>query len=502
MGASCGVPDRPVEGYSIDSRSLAPGQLFFAIRGPRFDGHQFVGQALDRGAAGAVVEEAFYARAPGEWRPALLAVADTRGALQTLAREVRRRWGKRLVAVTGSTGKSTTKEMIAAILSRRFRVLRSPGNLNNDFGLPLALLGLEPEHEVAVMELAMSAPGEIARLARLAEPQVGVVTNVAPAHLQFFDSVDAIARAKRELIDYLATTGSDAVAVLNQDDERVRKFAEGFPGRVLTFGFSENAAFRAAEVNCAEGLGSVVRVTTPDWKSEFTLPLPGRHNVENALAAIAASSVFDILPEEIGKALAEFQNLHQRSEILTLPGEVTVINDCYNSNPLAMERMIETLAAWPGARRRIVVAGEMLELGPTSPELHRGVGRKCAQSGAAWVIAVQGDARFIMEGALEGGLPPSRGRFFPDATSAGEFCQTIIAPGDVILVKGSRGVHLETVVEMLKGQEAGARIETRKSKLETRNSKLETRNSKLETRNSKLETRNSKLETRNSKIDA
>ena len=296
LGASCGVTDRPVEGYSIDSRSLAPGQLFFAIRGPRFDGHQFVGQALDRGAAGVVVEEAFYARAPVEWRPALLAVADTRSALQTLAREVRRKWGKRLLAVTGSTGKSTTKEMIAAILSRRFRVLRSPGNLNNDYGLPLALLGLEPEHEVAVMELAMSAAGEIARLARLAEPEVGVVTNVAAAHLQFFDSVDAIALAKRELIDYLATTGPGAVAVLNEDDERVRKFAEGFPGRVLTFGFSERAAFRAKGGQWANGRYSSVKVKAPDWMSEFTVPLPGRHNVENVLAAIAASSALRTFP--------------------------------------------------------------------------------------------------------------------------------------------------------------------------------------------------------------
>lgn len=457
LGASCGVPDRLVEGYSIDSRSLAPGQLFFAIRGPRFDGHQFVGQALERGAAGAVVEAPFFAAAPVEWRAALLAVVDAHSALQTLAREVRRKWGKRLLAVTGSTGKSTTKEMIAAILSRRLRVLRSPGNLNNEYGLPLALLGLEPEHDVAVMELAMSAAGEIARLARLAEPEVGVVTNVAPAHLQFFASVDAIALAKRELIDYLSTTGPGAVAVLNEDDARVRKFAEGFPGRVLTFGFSENAAFRATEVKLAKGLLSTIKVNTPNWMSEFVLPLPGRHNVENALAAIAASSPFAIPPEEIAKALAEFKNLHQRSEILTLAGEVTIINDCYNSNPLAMERMLEALATWPGARRRIVVGGEMLELGTTSPELHRGVGRKCAQSGVAWVIAVQGDARFFVEGAVEGGIAPSHARFFPDAQSAGEFCQTLIAPGDVILVKGSRAVHLEAVIAMLKGQESGVR---------------------------------------------
>jgi UDP-N-acetylmuramoyl-tripeptide--D-alanyl-D-alanine ligase len=463
LGAPCGVRDRPVQGYSIDSRTLAPGQLFFAIRGPRFDGHQFVRQALDRGAASAVVEEAFYSSAPLEWRPALLAVEDTRGALQMLAHEVRRRWGKKVVAVTGSTGKSTTKEMIAAILSRRYAVLRSPGNLNNDYGLPLALLGLEAEHDVAVMELAMSAPGEIARLARLAEPEIGVVTNVAAAHLQFFDSVDAIALAKRELIDYLAATGSDAVAVLNEDDVRVRKFAEGFPGRVVTFGFSPNAEVRATEVKLAKGPLGSARVSTADF--EFVLPLPGRHNVYNALAAIAAVRAFPLPVPEIAVALANFHNLHQRSEILTLPGDVTVINDCYNSNPLAMERMLETLAEWPGAHRRIVVAGEMLELGPTSPELHREVGRKCAASGVEWVIGVAGEAQSFVEGAVEGGIPTARSRFFADAQSAGEFCRTLTAPGDVILVKGSRAVHLETVTELLKRQYS------RNLKLETRNSK-------------------------------
>jgi UDP-N-acetylmuramoyl-tripeptide--D-alanyl-D-alanine ligase len=186
--------------------------------------------------------------------------------------------------------------------------------------------------------------------------------------------------------------------------------------------------------------------------SEFTLPLPGKHNVLNALAAIAAASPFAIPPEEIAKALGEFQNLHQRSEILTLVDDVTLINDCYNSNPLAMERMIQTLAAWPEARRRVVVAGEMLELGPTSPDLHRGVGRQCAQSGIDWVIGVHGNAQFLAEGASEGGIPPAQTRFFPDAPSAGEFCLTLAHPGDVILVKGSRAVHLETVVEMLRSQ--------------------------------------------------
>ena len=466
LETSSGAPERRVEGYSIDSRSLRAGQLFFAIRGPRFDGHGFVEAALGRGAAGVVVERAYYDNAVTELRPALIGVDATHRALQTLAHKVRRAWGKPILAVTGSTGKSTTKEMIAGILSRRFSVLRSPGNLNNDFGLPLALLALEPEHEVAVMELAMSAAGEIARLARLAEPQVGVVTNVAPAHLQFFDSVDAIALAKRELIDYLATTDPSAMAILNEDDARVRRFAEGFPGRVLTFGFSENAIFRASDVKPGDGIGNAFHVTSPDWEADFTLPLPGRHNIQNAVAAIAAASLYAIPLEEMRQALAEFQNLQQRSEILTLPGDVTIINDCYNSNPLAMERMLEALADWPGARRHIVVAGEMLELGPSSPELHRAVGRKCAQSAVEWVIGVQGAAQFFVEGAVDGGISKPRALFFADAKSAGEFLLSVIAPGDVVLVKGSRGVHLETVIEMLRGQKSGVRSQESESKHE------------------------------------
>jgi UDP-N-acetylmuramoyl-tripeptide--D-alanyl-D-alanine ligase len=387
-----------------------------------------------------------------------MAVDDTRSALQTLAREVRRRWGKRLIAVTGSTGKSTTKEMIAAILSGRFRVLRSPGNLNNDFGVPLALLGLEPEHDVAVLELGMSAAGEIARLARIAEPEVGVVTNVAPVHLQFFDSVDAIARAKRELIDYLATRGEAATAVLNADDERVRRFAEGFPGRVVTFGFSPNADVRATNLRWSNASRSVFSASLRGVSVELSLSLPGRHNVENALAALAASSTLTHLdPQRVAAALAGFQNLHQRSEILTLPDGVTVVNDCYNSNPLAMARMLETLAGWPDALRRIVVAGEMLELGPASPELHREVGRQCAERGIDWLVAVQGDARYMLEGALAAGMPASHTLFFADAHLAAEYCRSLIAPGDVLLVKGSRGVHLESVIELLRRQDSGAR---------------------------------------------
>ena len=463
LNSRCGVPDRVVSGYSLDSRSIGPGQLFFAMRGPRFDGHQFLAQAMERKAAGAVVESAFFDQAPPGLTPILLPVRSPLEALQHLGRCVRRMWGRPLIAVTGSTGKSTTKEMIAALLGRQFTVHRSAGNLNNHYGLPLTLLGLEPEHEIAVVELAMSAAGEIAHLAVMAEPEIGVITNVAPVHLEFFDSVESIAKAKRELVENLSSRGGPPTAVLNYDDPRVQRFAEGFEGKVVTFGVGSGADFQAVWVKPGEGIGSEFRVIGPNLDADFLLPLPGRHNVQNALAAIAVASDFDVPPLEIRRGLAEFQNMPQRGESITLPGPVTIINDSYNSNPQAMESMLEMLRTWPHARRRLVVAGEMLELGPQSRKLHEEVGRKCAEAKLAWLVAVQGEARFFLEGAVAAGLPVSQTRFFPEAPLAGEFCRSQLEPGDVVLVKGSRGVHLETVVEMLRK----SRVESQESKVES-----------------------------------
>lgn len=457
LGALTAAPELRVESYSIDSRTLVPGSLFVALRGPHHDGHAFVSQALERGATGAIVERAFFERAAPEVAGRSIPVPDTARALQRLAQSVRRKWGQRLIGVTGSVGKTTTKELIAAILARRLRVHKSAGNLNNQYGVPLTLLGLEPEHEVAVVEMAMSAPGEIARLAGIAEPETGVVTNVAPAHLEFFDSVDSIARAKRELVENLKPP---ARAVLNQDDPRVSRFAEGFEGRVVTFGFGDGATYRALasetlQNRAASQVGTRFRVQGPEWDRQFWIGLAGRHNVENALAAIAAASLFEVPAGAMAEALSDFKPLGRRAEVLTLPGHIVMINDCYNSNPRAMERMLETLKDWPRAGRRVVVAGEMLELGPSSPELHREVGRKCVDARVDQLIAVAGDAQYFVEGAVEAGLPAGQAHFFADAEQAGRFSLSIVKPGDVVLVKGSRGVHLEKAAEMLKSSAAG-----------------------------------------------
>ena len=364
-------------GVSIDSRTVGRGELFVAIHGPQHDGHRFVGAALEAGAAAAVVSRERFGEYPDSIRPKLLGVADTLAALQELARAVRRAWGQRLAAVTGSVGKTTTKEILAALLRTKLRVLKSEGNLNNEYGLPLALLQLEPEHQAAVVELGMSHGGELRRLAEIAEPQVGVVTCVAPVHLEFFASVDEIALAKRELIEGLAPAATQnagesgragSVAVLNADDPRVARFAEVAPGAVLTFGLGEGAQFRAENIIDRGADGSAFDFISPAGRARLELPLPGRHNIANALAALAAASVWGLGAEAAQRAFPEILAGEMRGRLLRFEPGFAVINDSYNSNPAALRAMLELLAHTAGYRRRILAAGEMLELGPASAQ--------------------------------------------------------------------------------------------------------------------------------------
>jgi len=434
-------------GVSIDSRSLGRGELFVAIRGPQHDGHKFVRNALESGAAAAVVAGDRFAEYPPEIRGRLFGVADTLAALQELARAVRRSWGRRIAAVTGSVGKTTTKDILAAFLGAKFRVLKSEGNLNNEYGLPLTLLRLDPEYEAAVVELGMSHRGELRRLAEIAEPEVGVVTRVAPVHLQFFASLDEIAMAKRELIEGLA--GADPVAVLNADDARVASFAEAARGRVLTFGFGPDAEFRAEALEDRGAVGTAFDLISPAGRRRINLPLPGRHNVENALAAFAAASVWGVSAAEAAEVFPRIAAGEMRGKLVHFAAGFAVINDSYNSNPVALRAMIGVLAGTPGYRRRILAAGEMLELGPESPRLHRESGRYAASEKLDWVVAVRGDAVEIASGAAESGLARDRIRFFADANEAAAFLTGIIEPGDLLLVKGSRGVKMERVFEAL-----------------------------------------------------
>ncbi len=449
--------------YGTDSRQIEPGRLFFAVRGPNFDGHDFVEEAHRKGAVGAVVVAKRFSQYPKSLRPFLLVVEDTVRALQQLGRAVRRRWGGPLVAVTGSAGKTTTKEMVAAVLTARFRVAKSEGNLNNEFGLPLSLLHLDAAHEVAVMELGMSHAGEIRALAALAEPNLAVFTNVAPVHLEFFDSLDAIARAKYELVE---ETDPKGTLVLNSDDERVSKFAEGFAGRVVTYGvvrdgevtnrLKSKADVRAENLRAGRDGGTEFDLVIQRKCATISLQLPGEHNVRNALAAAAVAQAFDLPTDRTAAALGGFQAFAQRSEVLRLDNGVTLINDSYNSNPQALEEMLKVLGSWPTEGRRILVAGEMLELGTTAPELHRELGAKAVRWGQVdWLLGVGNHAKSFLEGARQEGMDGDRMKFFETAEEAGEFAAALVKAGDTVLMKGSRGVRLEKALERFCAVKAG-----------------------------------------------
>jgi len=439
------APEEVACGYSIDSRTVGLGQLFFAVKGERLDGHDFVEQALEKGAAGAVVRKDRLGRYPQQAR--LLAVEDTLVALQTLATAARKLWGKPLIAVTGSAGKTTTKEAIAHVLGARFRVLKSEGNFNNHFGLPLMLLKLEPEHDLAVIEMGMSHAGEIRALAKIAQPEIGVVTNVAAVHLEFFDSLAGIARAKYELVESLPGSGT---VVLNADDEYVSQFGRGFKGKVVMYGTRTAADVRAEKIQSQGAQGTEFDVVVGSVREHATLPLVGEHNVLNALAAVAVGLERGLKPSE---AIAELYTLapaDKRGQVLQL-GNITVINDCYNSNPKALEAMVDALAAMR-AKRRIVVAGEMLELGPAGEEMHRQAGQHVADKKIDVLLGVRGLARSMVEGARQAG---TRSEFVASPEEAGEWLAREARDGDVVLLKASRGVKLEKALEAWKARRDG-----------------------------------------------
>jgi UDP-N-acetylmuramoyl-tripeptide--D-alanyl-D-alanine ligase len=427
-------------GYSIDSRTVGAGELFFAVKGERLDGHDFVSAALERGAAAAVVRKDQLNRYSAKSR--LLAVHDTLVALQTLATAVRKVWGKTLVGVTGSAGKTTTKEAIAHVLASRWRVLKSEGNFNNHFGLPLMLLKLEPEHDVAVIEMGMSHAGEIRALAKIAKPEIGVVTNVAPVHLEFFDSIAGIARAKYELIESLPASGT---AVLNADDEYVSQFGRDFKGRVITYGTKATADVRCENVRTCGAEGSEFDVVVAGGRERARLPLVGEHNILNALAAVAAGLARGMKPSDAVAALATLAPPDKRGQVLQL-GNITVINDCYNSNPKALKAMVDALAAMK-AGRRIVVAGEMLELGPSSEAMHRAAGQHVAEKKIDVLVGVRGLAQAMVEGARQAG---TQAEFVVTPEEAGEWLAREAHDGDVVLLKASRGVKLEKALETWK----------------------------------------------------
>jgi UDP-N-acetylmuramoyl-tripeptide--D-alanyl-D-alanine ligase len=432
-------------GYSIDSRTVGAGELFFAVTGERLDGHAYVATALENGAIAAVVSNIWVVPSEVD-ETRLLKVAECNdcvlSALQKLARAVRHEWGGRVIGVTGSAGKTTTKEAVAQVLSAKFRVLKSAGNLNNGFGLPLQLLRLEPEHEVAVIEMGMNHTGEIAALAKITEPNWGVVSNVAPVHIEFFDDgIAGIAAAKYELIEALP---ADGIAILNADDEWVRDFGRGMGDRAVFYGLSDTAEVRAENVVEVGIEGVDFDVVTQDDRVSVKLRLLGRHSAMNALAAIAVGLRSGISLAECAAAIGEMRAGDKRGEIVRWRG-VTLINDCYNSNPRALDAMVDALMAMP-AERHIVVAGEMLELGETSAELHAACGLRMAELGVDTVIGVRGLANTLVDAAEKAG---SLATFVDTPEEAGAWLAANLLKGDAVLLKASRGVRLERALSAL-----------------------------------------------------
>ncbi len=435
-------PAALAEGYSIDTRTLRAGELFFALRGERLDGHDYVEAALKAGAVAAVVARDQLSRFADQSE--LIVVEETTLALQQLGAAARRVWGKKLIAVTGSAGKTTTKECIAHVLGGQFHVLKSLGNLNNHFGLPMQLLRLEPQHGIAVVEMGMSHAGEIATLARVAAPDEAVVTNVGLAHLESFGTQDNIARAKYELIESLPAGGH---AFLNADDPYVSQFGRDFHGPVTLYGIQHPCEYRAQSLVLRGVLGSEFDIAGPGFRQPVQLALMGRHNVLNALVAVAVAVEHGVKPSDAVARLASLSAGDKRGEVREVGGAI-LINDCYNSNPQALDSMVAALAQTP-AERRIVVAGEMLELGTSAPELHRQCGRNMAAQKADYVVGVRGNGEFIAEGAASAGVAAE---FVETPEQAGEWLAHNLRKGDAVLLKGSRGVGLERALAVFEAE--------------------------------------------------
>ena len=449
-------------GYSIDSRTLRAGELFFAIKGEVHDGHRFVPDALSKGAVAAVVSRDFLAgkgeinrtSSQASESEALIAVEDTLEALQLLASRVLRAWRGREAAITGSMGKTTTKDLAACALASAGRILKTTGNLNNAYGLPLSVLKMESDgasardFDFAVLEMGMNHKGEIAALTRIAPPDLGVVTNVSAAHLEFFDSVDEIAEAKSEMVMGVKAGGA---VVLNADDARVARMRELRSDlETRTFGILETADVSARNISSDDLAGTRFSLVTPRGGITVSFPLAGRHNLYNALAAAAIADYYEVPLELIAEALAGVSRMKMRGEVVRFEEGFTIVDDSYNSNPSALIEMAATISASREGHRKIIVAGEMLELGQEGPDLHREAGRRIASLGIDMLIGVRGLALEMIEGAREAGMNGESAIFCETPEKAADILATEVRFSDLILVKGSRGVRTEIVVERIK----------------------------------------------------
>jgi UDP-N-acetylmuramoyl-tripeptide--D-alanyl-D-alanine ligase len=435
-------------GISTDSRTVAEGELFIALKGERFDGHHFAIEALKKRAGGVIIEEDRVRdiRWNGYRPSAVIAVKDALHALGDIAQERRRRFGTPVVALTGSNGKTTTKEMIAACLETTFPVLKTKGNLNNLIGLPLTLLNLTERERIVVLEMGMNVPGEIRRLAEIAEPDVGLITNIEKVHLEGMGSLERVREEKGELFRKMR---QDGTILVNQDDPRVIDLATEFPGQKITFGIDHPAEVMATEIRL-KGVGRTsFTLMTEGVTMEITLPLLGRHFVPNALSAIAAASLFGIELEKAKEALEHLSAFPMRMEILRLKEGVSLINDAYNANPRSMELALGILSEMKGEGRGIAVLGDMLELGDFSVEAHQHIGQRVEELSIDFLLALGEEAPVLVESAIRHGLDSEKARIVESHTEAISLLKKMIRDGDWILIKGSRRMRMEKIAEGL-----------------------------------------------------
>ena len=440
---------------SLDTRSLRPGDLFLALRGDRFDGHDFVATALSRGAAGAIVLDSYdmsklaLKRGSKRTRPFILGVSDPLYTYQQLAAYHRSRFQIPVIAVTGSNGKTTTKEMVAKVMAHRWKVLKTEGNLNNRVGVPQTVLHLNDRHKGAVIEMGVDNLGQTARLCEIARPTVGIITNIGPDHLEFFGTMEGSAQAKAELLDLLP---GDGTAILNADDPYYDYLAARARCRVLSFGFSSKADVRAMDVKSDGRNGTIFRLLLPGTVRHTLVHIrvQGEHNVTNALAAGAVGSVLGLPGGAIAQGLSRFRPAAMRSQVLVHRG-VKLIIDCYNANPASMKAAVQLLAQTGVKRKKIAVLGDMLELGPNADQMHEEVGRFLACQGVDLLVSCGVLGRSLAKGAKQAGLDPSHILEAPDALAAAAAVKMAVKPGDAVLIKASRGMKLELVADALRG---------------------------------------------------
>ncbi len=438
-----------VTGVSIDSRTIKPGELFFALPGERADGHAFVAKALEAGAAGAVVQQRVATESAqdlaGRLKPApLLQVPDVLKALQDLAAWYRRQFCIPVIGITGSTGKTTTKDLLAAVLSPRFNTLKTSGNYNNELGVPLTLLQLTHKHQAAVVEMGMRGLGEIAALSQMAAPTLGVITNIGHTHQELLGTQENIALAKGEILESLPANGW---AVLNADDPWQVFLGQRWGGRAFYYGLQPNAGIYVTDLR-PEGTGSRFKVHLREASGEVWLPVPGQHNAVNALAALGVGWLLGMHLEEMAEGLAKAQLSAMRLAINPGINATTIINDVYNANPDSMLAALRVLSDTAGSRR-IAVLGEMYELGDYTETGHRQVGAAAARQGLSCLLAVGKLAEHIAQGAREAGMPKALVAAVLDNQQAIRLLEAYLQPGDVVLVKGSRGMHMEEIVSAL-----------------------------------------------------